>query len=148
MSRRAKIGFGFLGFIFVASVIFNGVFLLVYWVDTEVGPAGREQRAMRVVEGLDEATQAGVLTQFNVSDVEIVGKPRMMTVRDIDGVKHRLIIVGSDDWYVELYFIDQGQLFEGEVYAAHHVRVGCCSEGEDRWWVADPELLAAYVTNQ
>lgn len=150
MSKKMKVGLGFLAFLCIASFILNGFFLLVYMVDSQIGSSGRKERAIRVVEQLDAASQMGVLAQFYVDDVEIVGKPRMMTGHVIDGQRHEMMIVGSDDWYVELYFInsDQGRVFSGEVYAAHHVRVGCCAEGEDQWWVADPELLSIYITGQ
>ena len=150
MSKRAKIGFGGLVFLFIGSLILNGFFSLVYLVDHQIGPNAREARAMRVVEQLDEASRSGLLAQFDVSDVQITGKPRLMTSHTIGGVRHEMVIVGSDDWYVELYFIDSdlGQMFVGEVYAAHHVRVGCCAEGEDRWWVANPDLLSTYIMNE
>ena len=93
MSKKMKVGLGFLAFLCIASFILNGFFLLVYMVDSQIGSSGRKERAIRVVEQLDAASQMGVLAQFYVDDVEIVGKPRMMTGHVIDGQRHEMMIV-------------------------------------------------------
>lgn len=141
---------GMLGAVLIVSLGLNVVLLyqdLVHW--DQVG--SRSSRAQEVVAQLDAMEREGTLDEFDLKMTHVTGKPRVWRTREIEGVTHQLMIVGSDTEFVELFALmipDRQEMFEGPVYAAHFVRVGCCGEGEDRWWVSDVGLLEAYVLGE